>query len=152
MSEEQFVTLGMTPDIPPGPDPGSSSLPPGLPRGIEVLIRKAAIDVEFRKTLFKDRVAAAKEIQLDMAPLEQEILKSIEWPQLEAIIHSTRVPETQRQAFLGNSAQAMLVALEVTPIDINDQVAITGIDPDDPRDDEEPPFPPPVASTGIRPW
>ena len=82
-----------------------------FPRGIEVLLKKAAIDPEFRELLLSDPQAAAQSIALELTPVEQAMLQNIPGEQLTVIINQTEVPQQQRRAFLGTSAKVMLAVL-----------------------------------------
>jgi hypothetical protein len=82
-----------------------------VPRGIEVLVKKASIDPAFKKRLLTDRLAAAAEIGLELAPAEEWILRAAPSEHLETIISRTSVPDEQRRVFLGHAAAAMLVTL-----------------------------------------
>ena len=82
-----------------------------VPRGIEVLLKKAAIDPEFRELLLNDPEAAAKSIALELAPVEQAMLKTMPAEQLAVIINQTEVPQQQRRVFLSKSGAAMLALL-----------------------------------------
>ena len=97
-----------------GRPPGSGKPMGNVPRGIEVLLKKAAIDQEFRELLQSDPEAAAKSIALELAPIEQAMLKTMPAEQLEVIINQTEVPQQQRRAFLGTAAAAMLAVLVPT--------------------------------------
>ncbi len=83
----------------------------GTPYGIEILLKKAAVDPEFRELLLEKRSEAAKEIQLTLAPSEVAILTSIQDDQLRAIISKTKVLPKHRSTFLGSCAGQMLVAV-----------------------------------------
>ncbi len=85
----------------------------GIPRGIEVLLKKAAIDPEFRRILLEKRGDAAGEIGLELEPAEKAMLTGIPQDQLEAIISRTTVEPEQRRAFLGKAAVVMLGALGI---------------------------------------
>lgn len=94
-----------------GRPPGSGKPLGPLPRGIEVLLKKAAVDPEFRKLLLENPLAAAGSIELQLDPVEQAMLQSIPEKQLAAVIEQTVVPEPQRRAFLGRAASLMLAVL-----------------------------------------
>jgi acyl carrier protein len=79
-----------------------------VPRGVEVLLRKASVDPQFKKLLLQDYAAAADSIGLALAPGEAEMLSAAPAGQLEAIIARTTVPQEHRRAFLGQAAAAML--------------------------------------------
>jgi len=81
-------------------------VPPG--QGLEILVKKASVDAEFRQLLLADRVAAAKRISLELSPTEAALIAAVPARQLEQIIASTHVPQEHRRAFLGTAAAAML--------------------------------------------
>jgi hypothetical protein len=62
-----------------------------VPRGIEVLVKKAAVDPAFRELLLARRAEAASEIGLALEPAEAAMLDAIPAAQLEAIIARTTV-------------------------------------------------------------
>ncbi|MBM4039368.1 MAG: hypothetical protein FJ290_12715 [Planctomycetes bacterium] len=91
-------------------NPGDSRVTP-LPRGIEVLLKKASVDPEFRKVLLDSRAAAAKGIGLELGTVEAALLDAVPAGQLEAVIERTEVSPMSRAAFLGSVAATMLAAL-----------------------------------------
>ena len=104
-----------------------------IPRGIEVLVKKAAVDAEFRALLLEERAEAAKEIALDLEPAEAAMLGAIPASQLEAIISSTKVDAKVRPAFLGKAAAVMIAALGVSGASCDVfKPATRGISPDRP--------------------
>ncbi len=97
-----------------GGRPPGSGVPLGaVPRGVEILIQKAAVDPEFKVLLLEKRSAAAAEIGLTLQPAEAAMLDSVPAEQLEAIIDKTKVPENTRRALLGTVTVATLAALGV---------------------------------------
>jgi hypothetical protein len=82
-----------------------------VPRGSEVLVKKAAVDAEFRALLLARRADAAREIGLALEPAESAMLASIPAALLEGIIARTTVSPLSRAAFLGKAAAVMLAAL-----------------------------------------
>ncbi len=94
-----------------GRPPGSGQPLGAIPRGLEVLIKKAAVDPRFKERLLAGATAAAAELGLELTNTEQRILRAVPPAQLEAIIAQTRVPEEHRRAFLGQAASAMLAVL-----------------------------------------
>jgi len=82
-----------------------------IPRGVEVLVKKASIDPEFRELLLSKRAAAAEAIGLALTPAETAMLNTVPRDQLEAIIARTSVHPKQRAAFLGKAAAVMIAAL-----------------------------------------
>jgi len=85
-----------------------------VPRGIEVLVKKASVDPAFKELLLSQRAAAAGQIDLPLDPAEAMMLDNIPVDQLRAIIDQTHVPEEHRRAFLGKAAAAMLAAIGVS--------------------------------------
>ncbi len=96
-----------------GRPPGSGQPVGDIPRGLEVLVKKAAVDAEFKVLLLAKRAAAAQVIGLALEPAEAMMLAVAPAEQLEAIIGRTSVPREHRRAFLGQAATAMLAALGV---------------------------------------
>ena len=82
-----------------------------IPRGIEVLVKKASVDKEFMAVLLERRAEAAGEIGLELTDTEKAMLESIPAAQLEAIISRTKVEPQNRRVFLGKVAAAMLAAV-----------------------------------------
>jgi hypothetical protein len=117
-----------------GRPPGSGKPVGPIPRGIEVLIKKAAVDPEFKALLLEKRADAAREIGLVLDPAEAMMLRAAPAAQLEAIIARTSVAPSQRSAFLGRAAAVMLVALGAGTIAGCDQEPppTKGIAPDRP--------------------
>jgi len=94
-----------------GRPPGSGTKVGAIPRGIEVLIKKASVDPEFRRLLLEKRGEAAKEIELELTEAERNTLSSIPAEQLEKIIDNTKVKPEHRAIFLGNVGKLMLAAV-----------------------------------------
>jgi len=89
---------------------GSGKESDAIPRGIEILLKKAAIDKSFRKTLLSDRSNAADAIGLTLKPAETAMLKAMPEPALDRMIAATKVQPKIRQAFMGYTAAVMLAA------------------------------------------
>lgn len=116
-----------------GRPPGSGKPVGNIPRGIEVLVKKAAIDPEFRQELIKKRSQAAVLIGLELNPTETAMLDSIPDSQLHSIIRSTRVSPSLTKAFMSYTAAIMLAALGCqahSAIDPDEHMVTKGIDPD----------------------
>jgi len=94
-----------------GRPPGSGRRNGAIPRGIEVLVKKAAVDAEFRTLLIERRADAAKDIGLTLDPAEAMMLRTVPQAQLEAYIARTMVDPKRPPAFLGRAAAVMLAAL-----------------------------------------
>ena len=112
-----------------GRPPGSGQGIGNIPRGIEVLVKKASVDPQFRQVLLDRRAEAAGQIGLTLDPAEVMMLNAVPAEQLELIIARTTVPGKDRRAFLGTAAGAMLAALGLVATGC---VPVTGIAPDPP--------------------
>ena len=147
-----------------GRPPGSGKEVGPIPRGIEVLVKKASVDPEFKALLLAKRAAAAREIGLELAPAEVLMLNAVPAGQLEAIIANTKVSEISRAAFLGRAATVMLAALGAAASGCSgppkpggiapDRIPTKGIDPEkvkkeEPKPEEAPEKVP--VTEGIRP-
>jgi len=96
-----------------GRPPGSGKDVGSIPRGIEVLVKKASVDPAFRRLLLEKRAEAADEIGLKLSPAEVSMLTAIPAAQLEAVIASAKVEDRHIAAFMGKVAAVMLAALAV---------------------------------------
>lgn len=140
-----------------GRPPGSGQRVGPIPRGVEVLVKKAAVDAEFREVLLERRAAAAGEIGLELDPAEALMLAAVPADQLRAIIQRTTVPQEHRRAFLGQAAAAMLAAvggmvLGESAAESRDSSHVRGIRPQDtgvPRPDGAPDDAADDASTAL---
>jgi hypothetical protein len=97
-----------------GRPPGSGKSNGRIPRGIEVLVKKASVDAAFCEVLLSERAEAAARIDLELDTAEAAMLSAIPESQLIGIIHNTKVGSNARPAFMGYAAAAMLAALGVT--------------------------------------
>jgi hypothetical protein len=97
-----------------GRPPGSGRGLGDIPRGIEVLVKKASVDAEFRKLLLEKRAGAAGEIGLVLDSAEAAMIAAVPAAQLETIIGQTSVPSEHRRVFLGKVAATMLAAIGLT--------------------------------------
>jgi hypothetical protein len=115
-----------------GRPPGSGKEADTVPRGIEILLKKAAIDESFRKTLLSDRVNAADAIGLTLNPVEKAMLTAIPESSLERMVAATKVQPKIRQAFMGYTAAVMLAALTAASDGVPQDTAQAsrGIQPD----------------------
>jgi acyl carrier protein len=123
-----------------GRPPGSGQPVGNIPRGIEILLKKAAVDPAFKELLLHDRAAAAETIGLALDPAEAMMLAAAPAAQLEAVIAQTVVPEEHRRAFLGQAAALMVAALGAMTAGCEpikgvkpDHPPTKGIRPDQPR-------------------
>lgn len=81
-----------------------------MPVGIEVLIKKASVDPEFRQILLEKRGVAARDIGLELTETEKNMLLSISHEQLEKIIRNTKVKPEHLSIFRGKTVKLMLAA------------------------------------------
>lgn len=116
-----------------GRPPGSGQGVGDIPRGMEILVKKAAIDNAFREYLLTERAAAADRIGLKLEAAEAAMLAAIPAKQLEGVIAGTRVSPHLHNAFMGYTAAVMLAALGATAARAaDDGPRFTGINPDMP--------------------
>ncbi len=116
-----------------GRPPGSGKSVGQIPRGIEVLVKKASVDPAFKALLLETRAEAAKEIGLQLDADEALLLAAIPGEQLETFIRHARVPESKKSVFLGKVAAAMLIALGAMVGCDSDMVSM-GERPDEPEE------------------
>jgi len=109
-----------------GRPPQGEQIPRHIPRGLEVLIKKAAVDPAFKKLLFEKRAEAAEAIGLKLNATEEAMLAAVPLPQLEGIVAHTKVSPGLRPAFLGYAASAMLAVLGSATLLSDSEVTRTG--------------------------
>jgi len=114
-----------------GRPPASRRTVQNVPRGIEVLLKKAAIDAAFRDHLLQTRSQAAGLIGLTLDETEAAVINSLPEKSLVSMIERAEVPNAHRAAFLGSVAAIMLAALGVVNT-ANADIPVTGILPDRP--------------------
>jgi hypothetical protein len=139
-----------------GRPPGSGRDLGDIPRGLEVLLKKASVDTEFRARLLEERGAAAAAIELELDPAESAMLQAIPRAQLDNIVAQTVVPVEQRRVFLGRLAAPMLAVLGIAVTGcpaLETNVVTLGVRPDTVRTNQPPANPQPVTPppAGIRP-
>ena len=113
-----------------GRPPGSGKNLGDVPRGIEVLVKKASVDPAFKKVLLEQRAEAAGQIGLKLDDAEVMMLTVVPGPQLETIIARTSVPQEHRRAFLGKTAAVMLAAVGLIGSGCDTDTKTKGIRPD----------------------
>jgi hypothetical protein len=117
-----------------GRPPGCGTEVGNIPRGIEIMVKKAAVDAEFKALLLEKRAGAAEDIKLELDPAEAAMLTAIPAAQLEAIVAGTKVDEKVRPAFLGRVAAIMIAALGVGAAGCATHSPVTeGVRPDHPQ-------------------
>ncbi|MEE9458007.1 MAG: carboxypeptidase-like regulatory domain-containing protein, partial [bacterium] len=118
-----------------GRPPGGGANVGDVPRGVEVLIKKAAVDPKFKKILLQKRAGAAEAIALKLEPAEAAMFNAIPEAQLKAIVANTKVSPSLQPAFLGYAAGVMLAALGTATAcggaDVSPDIT-RGIEPDIP--------------------
>ena len=115
-----------------GNDPDHRPATNQIPRGVEVLLSKAAVDAEFKTTLLGERSAAATRIDLKLNPAEAAMIDAAPRAHLEKIIAETRVEPQHRRAFLGKVAALMLAAIGVQNVQCECPVSSAGMGIDAP--------------------
>ncbi len=118
-----------------GRPPGRGKKVGDIPRGIELLTKKAAVDAAFRKSLMEKRAQAAEEIGLDLEPAEAMMLNTVAAAQLESIIAHIKVNRKHKAVFMGKAAALMLAALGT--LGCSDAPPTDGTRPDRPRAKQE---------------
>lgn len=113
-------------------------------RGVDVLLKKAAVDPVFKKLLLEKRAAAAETIGLELDAAEAALINAAPKSQLDVVIARTTVSPKIRPAFLGYAAGVMLAALAATTACSGLVDATFGNRPDPPpkRRDVAEPIPP----------
>jgi acyl carrier protein len=124
-----------------------------IPKGVEVLVHKAAVDPAFKADLLERRAAAAADIGLTLDAAEAAMLAAVPAAQLETIIARTSVPEEHRRAFLGKAAAAMAAALAAMSGGVAAGFQLQGVRPDvlPPSKGIRPDQPVPPPTRGIQP-
>jgi hypothetical protein len=115
-----------------GRPPGSGKPAGDIPRGIEVLVKKASVDPAFKGLLLRERSEAAKEIGLELKPSEVAMINAVPEAQLESIISRVEIPEKHRAIFLGKAAALMILALGTLSSGCSRIPVTEGIAPDRP--------------------
>ncbi len=101
-----------------------------IPRGIEVLVKKASVDAEFRQLLFDKRAQAASEIGLELTDAEQNMLSNMPSEQLGRIIDKTKIEPRYRSVFVGSVGRLMLATVVGAAAISGLECVSAGISPD----------------------
>jgi hypothetical protein len=121
-----------------------------VPVGIEVLVKKAAVDSVFRRLLFRHRGSVAASIGIQLDPAEFAMLKDIPEQQLAQIVRQATVPPEHVALFHGDFGPAMLAAVRAG-IE-SSKITTLGSSPDRPEGKEEERYPYSLMSSfGNRP-
>ena len=100
-----------------------------IPRGIEILVKKASVDGAFRVNLLEERSGAAERIGLTLDPAEAAMLDAIPETQLVKIIGDTKVSTKLMPVFMGSTAVLMAAVLGVS---VTGGCVASGSRPDEP--------------------
>lgn len=87
-------------------------LPADLPRNVELLLKKAAVDPPFRAQLLAQPAATAAAYGLQLSPSESALLAAASAEQLEAAIRALVVPPALHEALRHGTPAAAAAALE----------------------------------------
>jgi len=82
-----------------------------IPRGLEILVKRAAIDTTFKSALLTKRDKIAEELDIPLDPSEKAMLACIPAEHLEKMIQATEVPPAQHKLLAKGTAAAMLALL-----------------------------------------
>ena len=134
-----------------GRPPGCGKAIGDIPHGIEVLVKKAAVDPVFRVLLLTHRAAAADQIGLKLEPTEVLMLDHVPAAHLEAIINRTKVDPSRHSAFLGKVAGVMLAALGASGIVSKAAPTFGSVTTKSTTQPATQPAPPPVRPDELRP-
>ncbi len=88
---------------------GSPSGQGRYPHGIEILLKKAKVDPQFRDKLLRDPVSAAHSIDLVLTDSEEIILANASRSTLSTMIQKAFVPRHQVSSFLTQKAPALVL-------------------------------------------
>ena len=81
-----------------------------IPRNVEVLIKKAAVDPELKALLLDKRAEAAKAVGLELDAVESAMLAACPLEQLERIIALTKAQPRGGNALLGTAVTVAVLA------------------------------------------
>jgi hypothetical protein len=98
-----------------------------IPRGLEILIKKASVDPEFKAELLKKREKFAEELNIQLDASEAAMLACVPVSHLEKMIQATEIPQAQQKMLAGASTAAIValiaqLALAPVPGKAADQV------------------------------
>ncbi|MBU1109909.1 MAG: hypothetical protein KKB51_24725 [Candidatus Riflebacteria bacterium] len=82
-----------------------------IPRGLEILVKRASIDSKFKAELLEKREKIADELQIPLDVSEKAMLAGVPADHLEKMIKATEVPPAQRSILSKGTAAAMLALL-----------------------------------------
>jgi len=94
--------------------PSDKEVTTGIPRGIEILVQKAAVDEQFRAVFLDQPVAAAETIGLTLGETEVALLKAVPREHLATMVAHIRVAPRVQAALQGQLAAPMVEALNST--------------------------------------
>jgi len=84
------------------------SMRSNIPRGLELLIKRASVDPEFKTALVQKRIKLLNELGICLDETEKSILECVPSDHLTRMIDATEVPPAQRKAISSGSVAAML--------------------------------------------
>jgi hypothetical protein len=90
---------------------GNRSQGSGIPRALEILVKKAAVDEDFRNELLEKRDKLADELSVPLDASERAMLSCVPAEHLQQMISHTQVPETQKRHLIGASAAAIVALI-----------------------------------------
>jgi len=128
-----------------GRPPARPSISSDVPRGIEVLLRKAAVDEAFRESLLADFESAAKSIDLKLSTGERAVFGSVTSEALSGMIARVEVPAEHHSVFKGRIAAAMLTIVAGTAFACSPPGIAPGGCVVQPEEQQEQPAQPPDA-------
>lgn len=101
--------------------------PPAFPRGMELLLKKAKADPEFRTLFLTSPMAAARRLGLSLSETESKILQSMPRNALDTAVKHIRLPKAHIPVFrAARNAGTLMAALALTVV-MPPEVAAAGI-------------------------
>lgn len=82
-----------------------------IPHALEILVKRAAIDADFKKDLLTKRDKIADELKIPLDSSERAMLDCIPAEHLEKMIQATEVPPAQRKILAKGTTAAMIALL-----------------------------------------
>ena len=91
--------------------------PPAFPRGMELLLKKAKADPEFRTLFLTSPMAAARRLGLSLSETESKILQSMPRNALDTAVKHIRLPKAHIPVFrAARNAGTLMAALALTVV------------------------------------
>jgi type II secretory pathway pseudopilin PulG len=110
-----------------GGRPGADRAAGDFPRGVEILLKKAKADPQFRELLLQEPIAAAQSLSLWLSEGETRMLRSIPKSLMETMVAHTVVPRQHIKIFQ-NAKTAGVLALLLASTVVMPSFAAAGVE------------------------